>query len=373
MKNKRYLYLIIVFLFIASYSSGEYLIQGKIETIRADKTVTIVFKKRPSAKYYYLVQKKERVGQISLIHISYSGNSQYPFSVIGKIRLYKKNFKLLAGSSIYLTVLKKKKENDYSHDFYREIPKYPSSVISPVDKRDMLLVPSGKFYRGSSYYDQYPVEKVYLDAYYIDKYEVSNDDYLRFILRTTYPHPPYWKDKIDNNMIFKSKSFGSLPVIVSYYDAKAYARWAGKRLPTEEEWEKAGRGHLKNGKRRFPWGNKYKALYANTLDFWRLKKARPRLLSVKSFIKGKSPFGLFNMAGNAPEWTSSWYKAYKGSFRKNKRFGTQYKVIRGGGWYMGAKKATVSYRIPGGLPNLYEDRSAGFRCVRDATVIDRVD
>ncbi len=364
---------LLCFIFISGSSTGEYLIQGMIDTIRADKTVTIAFKKRPSARFYYLIQKKERVGRVSIINISYSGNAQYPYNIIGKYRLFNKRFYLIAGSSIYLSVLKKKKENDFSHEFYIEKPRYPQIIISPIDKRTMLFVPAGKFYRGASGFDQSPVKKIYLDAYYIDKYEVSNNDFLHFVMNTSQPHPPSWKFKINNEMKFIDTKFGNLPVIVSYYEARAYARWSGKRLPTEEEWEKGARGLLKHGKRMYPWGKRFKILNANTLNYWKVKKRSPRLLSIRAFPLGKSPLGLFNMSGNAPEWTSSWYRAYPGSYRKNSRFGTQYKVIRGGGWYMGAGKATVTHRIPGGLPNLYEDRSAGFRCVRDATVIDRVD
>jgi len=83
---------------------------------------------------------------------------------------------------------------------------------------------------------------------------------------------------------------------------------------------------------------------------------------------GNSPYGLVNMSGNAPEWTSSWYRAYPGNNNPDKRYGKQVKVIRGGAWYSERYRVRVSSRDIGGVPNIYNDYIAGFRCAKDIKI-----
>jgi formylglycine-generating enzyme required for sulfatase activity len=254
----------------------------------------------------------------------------------------------------------------------------------------MILIPEGKFVFGSNNgdIDEEPQQILFLDNYYIDKYEVSNANYYYYVKQTNTKPPAAW---INGKFV---KNTGSFPVLVSWHEAKKYAEWAGKRLPNEQEWEKAARGPgLEKAKKHdetyiyienpviYPWGNKYEIERANSIELWESKEAGNKIkkiytkgvIPVDSFKKkNKSYYGIINMAGNACEWTSSWYKAYKGSRHSNKKYGTQYKVIRGGAWFNKKYKLRTTNREIGGLPNLYEDNIAGFRCVKDPAMRDKL-
>jgi formylglycine-generating enzyme required for sulfatase activity len=162
--------------------------------------------------------------------------------------------------------------------------------------------------------DEHPVHRVSLNAFFIDQYEVTHVQYQRFIGATGRSAPPYWQEgKIPRGQ-------GDLPVMVGWADAEAYCRWAGKRLPTEAEWEKAARGA--DG-RKYPWGNEFDPARAN------VGEAQPGTVRVGNYPTGKSPYGAYNMIGNVWEWTSDWYQPYPGSDYRSEQFGERYKVIRG--------------------------------------------
>ena len=204
------------------------------------------------------------------------------------------------------------------------------------DRSVMILVPAGEFWMGSplgeGYDDERPKHKVYLDTYYIDKYEVTNAQYRKFCDATgrVYPEDPGWSGMDDY-----ISNYPSYPVVnVSWNDAAAYAAWAGKRLPTETEWEKAARGV--DG-RKYPWGNKepdaggfYRCNYCNYEDGYRC--AAP----VGTYERGVSPYGLHDMAGNVWEWCYDRYdKYYYGrSPARNPRGpdSGRSRVVRGGSW-----------------------------------------
>jgi len=188
--------------------------------------------------------------------------------------------------------------------------------------KDMVLIPAGEFTMGSNEWwpKSGPEHKRNLDAFYIDKYEVTNRKYKAFVDATGYNPPDNW----ENNKIPNGKV--NHPVVyVSWFDADAYCRWEGKRLPTETEWEKAARGA---DKRTFPWGDKFSRDRANTPQY-----GKEDTMPVGSFENGKSPYGVYDMAGNVWEWTADWFKPYPMNTHPDENYGEKYRVVRGGSWY----------------------------------------
>src|SRR3990172_2754402 len=181
-----------------------------------------------------------------------------------------------------------------------------STGCTPKVPEGMVLVPASEFIMGSDdvdaeqiaeqlginkpwFEDEHPAHKVPLNAFFIDQYEVTHGQYQQFIEKTGYSAPLYWKGgKFPEGQ-------GSFPVMVGWADAKAYCEWAGKRLPTEAEWEKAARG---TDGRKYPWGNEFDPARAN------VGEAQPGPVRVGNYPTGKSPYGAYNMIGNVWEWTS---------------------------------------------------------------------
>ncbi len=203
-----------------------------------------------------------------------------------------------------------------------------------------------------------------IKPFYLDKYEVTNVEYHRFCTEAGHPFPPSWKD----GRYPRGKA--NHPVIVaSYRDAEAYARWTGKRLPTEFEWEFAARGDARavkingdptsvyNAPPAFPFRGEFDPAKCNTLE-----SGHGDTIPVTA-IRDESPYRIFGMCGNAREWTASWYQAYPGHRLPVKRAvsGRVFKVIRGGSFDQSREYAASNFRDYGGFPSLAEDRSAGFR------------
>lgn len=198
-----------------------------------------------------------------------------------------------------------------------------------LNHSEMVFIPAGNFIMGVDKedgkigleigVDSLPSHKVYVDGFYMDKYEVTNKQYRVFVLDTGHRIPSMWVTP------FYFVGGDDYPVIdISWDDADAFCRWAGKRLPTEAEWEKAARG---TDGRHYPWGNEFDNKKCNIL-----KGEEGSIMPVGSFPLGVSPYGLHDMCGNVMEWTSSWYKPYPGSKLKREAFGERYKVLRGGAW-----------------------------------------
>lgn len=224
-------------------------------------------------------------------------------------------------------------------------------LIKGADGVEMVLVPAGSFFIGSNEFeDASPLQIRCLPSFYIDRYEISNAQYARFVSETGYPPPPHW----GGNSPPPGEEM--LPVTnVSWFDAMRYAIWAGKRLPTEAEWEKACRG---TDGRVFPWGN--------VDDLKKRNLSTDVLQPIYSYPDGVSPYGCYNMSGNVWEWTADWYDSYPFSNFKSIHFGKKYKVIRGGGAcdiYPIANTGNCSQRARL-LPYGYYD-GVGFRCVKD--------
>ena len=215
---------------------------------------------------------------------------------------------------------------------------------------DMVWVPSGLLMMGvdrSPPDDEGPLHEVRLDAYWIDRYEVSNAQYQQCVEAGACQEP---KDL----RFYNDPNFANHPVVyVTWYDASDYCHWLGKRLPAEAEWEKAARG---DQGWLYPWGNQ---LIRNRLNADnRVGSTRP----VGSYPEGASPYGALDMAGNVWEWVDEWYEAYPGSAFQNDLFGTKYKVVRGGSWNHPAEDARSDHRDiahPGRAMGV-----VGFRCTR---------
>ncbi len=194
----------------------------------------------------------------------------------------------------------------------------------------MVYVPEGYFEMGlssSEAEDQKPMHFVYTSAFFIDKYEVSNAVYKKFMDATGYPKPKYWDDERFNQP--------NQPVVgVSWFDTMAYARWKGRRLPTEAEWEKAARG---NDGRPYPWGAKEaKGSKLYFVNVYGMEDQYEFTAPVNYYASGASPFGALNMAGNVWEWCLDWYD--KDYYRVSPELdpegpeAARMKVLRGGSW-----------------------------------------
>ncbi|HEX5731959.1 MAG TPA: SUMF1/EgtB/PvdO family nonheme iron enzyme [Blastocatellia bacterium] len=230
----------------------------------------------------------------------------------------------------------------------------PPPPAAPEPPGGMVYVTGGEFIMGRDNGTQYekPQHQATVDPFFIDIFEVSCEEYKRFIDETGHRPPPRWSQ---GNY---PAGWARRPVTgIDWDDANAYAQWAGKRLPTEQEWEFAARG---TDGRLYPWGNEWKAKAANA-DSSSHKHAD----TVGQHPAGPSPFGAYDMAGNVWEWTASDLGAYPGGTLPAQAQ-LEMKVVRGGSWVESRNAATATSRK--GLPPREGDYSnVGFRCVTDVT------
>ncbi len=223
----------------------------------------------------------------------------------------------------------------------------------------MLYVPAGSFIMGSDEDSdaEKPRREVYVDAFFIDKFEVTNAQYLRFVRAVRRPPPgPVEPSAPGGHNVWRGanvpREFLNLPVVnVAWEDAAAYAAWARKRLPTEAEWEKAARG---TDGRRYPWGGDFARGYCNVDG-----KGAARGGSYPHDI---SVFGCFDMAGNVAEWTADWYKTYPGGPQRWLYEGTR--VVRGGAWDYLVNSPRCAKRLP--TAPWVKSNYLSFRCALSA-------
>jgi iron(II)-dependent oxidoreductase len=250
-------------------------------------------------------------------------------------------------------------------------PQFETERLAEMETPDgMVTIPAGWFLMGSDPYvdrdagpQEQPQRWVYLDGFMLDRYEVDNVHYLRFGLGTGAPRPPYW---IEKDGAFADK-LALHPVIgVSWQEADAYCRWAGKRLPTEAEWEKAARG---TDGRLFPWGNQPAGWGRSNIAHPGSKRGfkYPPLANVDRYDRGRSVYGVYQMAGNVAEWVSDWfdpeYYQYGSNYNPDGPVVGQEKVFRGGSWNEDPEVARSAGR--GARAADHRSYLIGFRCAAD--------
>jgi formylglycine-generating enzyme required for sulfatase activity/predicted Ser/Thr protein kinase len=228
-----------------------------------------------------------------------------------------------------------------------------TATNNPTAPAGMAYVPGGEFMMGRDDGDEAerPAHSVTLKPFFMDLTEVTIEDYLAFMRATG--------RGISKDYYVPGSQTEKLPITgVTWNDAAAYAKWAGKRLPTEEEWEFAARG---TDGRLYPWGNRsWTPVVAN------VNNAHGNLTNV-GVHEGKSPFGLSDMIGNAWEWTASDFRAYPGGSPPRNLPGGDLKVIRGGSYDSDLNTATTTYRRGYPARGNYDYSKTGFRCAKDVT------
>ncbi|MCF6158283.1 MAG: tetratricopeptide repeat protein [wastewater metagenome] len=268
----------------------------------------------------------------------------------------------------YIVILKQAREKQKNiRDRFKNREEIMGEALAEQKKNyTSVTIPAGKFIMGSddSREDSYPQHAVYLDAYEIDRYEVTNAQYWEFLeyMKKTNDHskcfkgepsgkdhtPRFWENEYYNNPDY--------PVVrIDWYDAYAYAAWAGKRLPTEAEWEKAARGA--DG-RKYPWGNEWDPARCHL-------SGDPK--PVGSVESGKSIYGCYDMSGSVYEWCADWYHHtyYQESPSKNPKGPDKglRRVIRGGSHFSQPFQTRTDTR-KSEQPELF-NQALGFRCAKD--------
>ncbi len=276
-----------------------------------------------------------------------------------------------AGEEIYRQLEHEKKGGNVAT--YSEAE--AQALLAPEEWRELdatILIPAGVFIMGSdsprTNPENRPAHKVRLPAYRIDKYPVTMAQYARFVAAMRYRPPLNWEHgRIPRGML-------KHPVtMISWYNARDYCAWAGKRLPREAEWEKAARG---TDGRTWPWGNRMDPSRLNT--YYKERHTTP----VDQFPQGASPYGVMDMAGNVQEWTADIFAPYPGTDAPDEVFEPklldpnyqrgsdeqerlEYRVMRGGSW-KSDPFSTTTYHRNYSLPN-YASDFFGFRCVTPLT------
>jgi formylglycine-generating enzyme required for sulfatase activity len=223
-------------------------------------------------------------------------------------------------------------------------------LFSTVDGAELVLVPGGDFLLGNEEgaEDEKPLRRIQVAAFLVDRHEVTVAQYRRYCQKSGRNLPPQPAGSTDRHPV----------VSVTWFDAEAYAKWAGRRLPSEAEWEKAGRGTKGDP---FPWGAADDPKRRNGPG---PADGHPGMAPCGSFPSGAGPFGVLDSLGNAWEWTADWYAAdyYLTGPMKDPRgpeAGTE-KVVRGGSFLVGPKPFRLTFRNHTHATSRFDDM--GFRC-----------
>ncbi len=251
--------------------------------------------------------------------------------------------------------------------------KYTGSLpieITDAKRVTMRLVSGGEFTMGSEVQDdEKPIHQVYLDAFYMDKYEVTNALYQVCVEAGGCSLPRNTGFSVRSGSYYSNPEYKNYPVIfVDWIQAVQYCGWRGGSLPTEAQWEKAARG---TDGRIYPWGDTFDSSRGNFCDKncafdWADKNSDDdgyaETAPVGNYESGKSPYGIYDLAGNVTEWVKDLYDAYPENTISNSDYGTKYRVLRGGAWDV-ASDLRVSRRYRNQVGNLHTAGTVGFRCV----------
>ena len=223
---------------------------------------------------------------------------------------------------------------------------------------DMITIPAGPFIMGSDWFDiEGPIRTVDLPEYSIDRFPVTNRDYLAYVRETGASWVPDWPEDGP-----QGEALDHPVERVTWHQAAAYAKWRGARLPSEAEWEKAARG---TDGRIWPWGAE---LIEENANIWDSAKPLGRLTIGVGVLPGNvSPYGCVDMVGNVEEWVHDEFLPYPGSQASSPSTDGRCRVLRGGSWFYTNEFARCAFRR-GALPSFsgYEWAGGpGFRCASD--------
>ena len=247
-----------------------------------------------------------------------------------------------------------------------------NSQVREKDGATIIWIPEGPFTMGCDFnhnagfecvYDELPLHTVYTSAYYIDKYEVTNGQYMGCVA-AGFCEEPVYKHSLTRESYYGEPDFHDFPIIaITWFEANDYCHWVGGRLPTEAEWEKAAKG---TRSKAFPWGDQMPDCdLANSYDNRTAQFCVGDTAKIGSYPAGASTYGVLDMAGNVWEWVNDWYSPeYYRYSPLNDPEGIETgsdKVIRGGGYDYSWGKLRIPYRS-NHHPN-QRHLSFGFRCV----------
>ena len=236
--------------------------------------------------------------------------------------------------------------------------KKPATKLTATNRKPtgMALIPTSEFIMGSNerWDDESPEHISSTETFYIDLYEVTNSDYKNFTAATQHEAPYHWP----NGDIPKGKE--NHPVVyVNWFDARDYCEWQDKRLPNEQEWEKASRGE--EGL-IYPWGNEWSLDKSNN-PYKYSTGTKP----VGSYPEGRSPYGLYDMSGNVWEWVDSYYLPHPGNTIARAEYSREKRILKGGSWFdclsYGCGLSAPTFNRSFFTPEV-RNNSFGFRCAK---------